>query len=162
MQLIARMVLASPWFLSLPRSGWLTKRLQQTRHEWASLLRCLGRAAQAHQRWLPCAYMNQSTEIPELIKRRVADDLVILPSHLQTWVRTHLVVPRMRRFSVDHDGSSFKQLWLVTDHNGKHDSSYRIVFDGEQGVFGLECTLETGVEWYMGSYGSFSDAVENM
>ena len=106
--------------------------------------------------------MDQTSDVPGLIKNRVAKELVILPPHLQTWVRTHLVEPHLRKFSVDHDGSSFKHFWLVTDHNGENDSSYRIVFDGEQEVFGLECTLESGVEWYMGSYGSFSDAVENM
>ena len=111
---------------------------------------------------MPSGNMNHSTDIPGLIKRRVDEELVILPSHLQTWVQTHLVEPRLLTFSVDHDGSSFRQFWLVTDHNGEQDSSYRIVFDGEQGVFGLECTLDSGVEWYMGSYGSFSDAVENM
>ena len=106
--------------------------------------------------------MDESSDVPGLIKNRVAEELVILPPHLQTWVRTHLIEPRLRKFAVDHDGSSFKHFWLVTDHNGEHDSSYRIVFDDEQEVFGLECTLEAGVEWYMGSYGSFSDAVENM
>ena len=121
----------------------------------------IARAAAEGQRWMPCSYMDQSSNVPGLIKYRVAEELVILPPRLQAWVRTHLVEPRFCKFSVDHDGS-FKHFWLVTDHNGEHDSSYRIVFDGEQEVFGLECTLESGVEWYMGSYGSFSDAVENM
>lgn len=106
--------------------------------------------------------MNQSSDVPELIKKRVSEELVVLQHHLQTWARTHLVEPRLHRFSVDPEGSSFRQFWLVTDHTGKNDSSYRILYDGEQNVFGLECTFKSGVEWYMGSYGSFSEAVENM
>jgi hypothetical protein len=106
--------------------------------------------------------MNQSNEIPRVIRSKVAEELVNLAPHLQRWLRTHLVEPRLSKLSIDRNGSSFKLFWLVTDHNGEQDSSYRIVYDGEQEVFGLECTLVSGVEWYMGSCGSFSNSVENM
>jgi hypothetical protein len=112
---------------------------------------------------MPCGFsMNQNSDIPRLIRSKVAEELVNLPPHLQSWLRNHLVEPRLSRLSLDHNGSSFKHFWLVTDHNGEQDSSYRIVYDGEQEVFGLECTLDSGVEWLMGSYGSLSDTVENM
>jgi hypothetical protein len=29
-------------------------------------------------------------------------------------------------------------------------------------MFGLECTLSNGLEWYKGAYGTFEEAVENM
>jgi hypothetical protein len=32
----------------------------------------------------------------------------------------------------------------------------------EAQAFGLECTLDSGVKWYMGIYGSFSQAVDSM
>ncbi len=106
--------------------------------------------------------MNQSNHTPELIKTKIAEGLAVLAPHLQDWLRTHLVTPRPIRFSVDADGNSFKELWLVTDHTGEKDSSYRVVYDENNQMFGLESTLDTGVEWYMGSYGSFSETVENM
>src|SRR5258705_4128568 len=106
--------------------------------------------------------MNESSHVPELIKSKVAYELTSLAPHLQTWLRAHLIEPRLSRLSVDCNGPSSKAFWLITDHTGKEDSSYRIVYDGEHEVFGLECTLESGVEWYMGGYGSFSDAVESM
>jgi len=107
--------------------------------------------------------MNQSNHVPELIKMKVAEGLAILAPHLQDWLRAHLVEPRLVRFSADaNNRTSFKDLWLVTDHIGEQDSSYRIVYDENNQVFGLESTLNTGVEWYMGSYGSFSETVESM
>jgi hypothetical protein len=64
--------------------------------------------------------------------------------------------------AADAEGSSFKDLWLVTDHTGEKDSSYRIVYDEQSQMFGLEVTLDTDVKWYMGSYGSFANTVESM
>lgn len=106
--------------------------------------------------------INESKEIPEEIKMKVAEGLAVLAPHLRDWLRDHLVDPYQIRFSVDTDGKSFRDLWLVTDHVGGKDSSYRIVYDEIEQSFGLECTLESGVEWYMGIYGSFSETVENM
>lgn len=65
--------------------------------------------------------MNQSSDIPGLIRSKVAEELLNLPPHLQRWLRTHLVEPRLSRLSVDHNGSSIKHFWLVTDHNGEQD-----------------------------------------
>ncbi len=106
--------------------------------------------------------MNENKEIPKQIKLRVTEAVTVLAPHLRDWVRDHLIEPRRIRFSVDSDGTSFKDLWLVTDHVGEKDSSYRIVYDESEQAFGLACTLEGGVEWYMGTYGSFSETVENM
>ena len=92
----------------------------------------------------------------------VDDGLKSLAPHLQSWVKTHLIQPRPIRLFRNTEGTSPRDLWLVTDHNGEHDSSYRIVYDDRDQVFGLECTLDSGVEWYMGDYGSFSETVENM
>ena len=93
---------------------------------------------------------------------KVAEGLAVLAPHLQDWLRVHLVPPRPIQVSVDLEGNSFKDLWLITDHTGEQDSSYRVVYDENNQMFGLESTLDTGVEWYMGSYGSFSETVENM
>ncbi|MBA2733808.1 MAG: hypothetical protein H0U54_13055 [Acidobacteria bacterium] len=90
------------------------------------------------------------------------EGLAVLAPHLRDWVRSHLIQPRQVSFSINQDGTSFKTLWLITDHVGKDDSSYRIVYDEDEQDFGLEVTIDTGVEWYMGSYGTFSETVENM
>ena len=93
---------------------------------------------------------------------KIAEGLTVLAPHLQDWLRAHLVPPRPIRVSVDVEENSYKDLWLITDHTGKQDSSYRVVYDENNQMFGLEWTLDTGVEWYLGAYGSFSETVENM
>jgi hypothetical protein len=92
----------------------------------------------------------------------VSESLPLLKPHIQSWLREQLIEPRVVRLATDPDGKVFKQLWLITDHVGENDSSYRIVYDASSGTFGLECTLDSGVEWYMGNYGSFPEAVEAM
>ena len=106
--------------------------------------------------------MSQGHRVPDQIATKVAEGLTSLAPHLQDWVRAHLIDPRPVRFSTDANGNTFKDLWLVTDHTGQEDSSYRIVYDENSQMFGLAVTLDSGVEWYMGSYGSFSETVESM
>lgn len=102
------------------------------------------------------------TETSERIRAKIAEGVLLLAPHLQAWVDEHLIPPRQVSLAVDPDASSFRNLWLVTNHVGTKDSTYRVVFDEETDAFGLECTLDSGVEWYMGNYGSFAEAVENM
>jgi hypothetical protein len=106
--------------------------------------------------------MDENKEITELITAKVAEGLAALAPHLRSWVRDHLISPRQVRLSVDPDGTSFEDFWLITDHVGEKESSYRLVYDEIEQSFGLECTLDTGVEWHLGNYGSLSDTVENM
>jgi len=74
---------------------------------------------------------------------------MLLGPHLRSWVDEHLISPRQVCVAIDTNGTSFKTLWLVTDRVGENDSSYRVVYDDETDAFGLECTLDSGVEWYM-------------
>jgi hypothetical protein len=106
--------------------------------------------------------MTANDRTPEAIRVKVTEGLAALAPHLQSWVQKHLIEPRQAQLATDVNGTSFKMLWLVTNHTGTNDSSCRIVYDDDSQLFGLECTLESGVEWHMGNYGSFSEAVENM
>jgi len=106
--------------------------------------------------------MIEIKETLERIQLKVTEGLVVLAPHLQSWLHEHLIEPRQVRLATDAEENSVKTLWLITDHIGKNDSSYRIVCDEDEEAFGLECTLDTGVEWYMGNHGSFSETVERM
>jgi hypothetical protein len=106
--------------------------------------------------------MNRSERVVEQIDLKVQESLPSLKPHLRSWAQQHLIQPRKINLSIDSDGNTSKDFWLVTDHNGKDDSSYRVVYDADEKIFGLEVTLETGIEWYMGAYGTFAEAVENM
>jgi hypothetical protein len=102
------------------------------------------------------------TETPVQIGAKITESSPLLAQHLRSWVDAHLIAPRQVRLVLDAHETSFKDVWLVTDHIGVDDSSYRIVYDHEADAFGLECTLDSGVEWYMGNCGSFAEAVENL
>ena len=78
------------------------------------------------------------------------------------WTRNHLVDPRQEPFSLEADGDQVALFWLVTDHTGKNDSSYRIVFDEQEDSFGLVVELASGTQWFLGIYGTFREALENM
>jgi hypothetical protein len=106
--------------------------------------------------------MEQDKVTPEQIMTEVNHGLAFLSLHLREWVQGHSIEHHQIRLATDPGGTSFKDLWLITDHNGQKDSSYRVVYDEEAEAFGLECTLDSGVEWYMGIYGSFSQAVDSM
>ena len=106
--------------------------------------------------------MSRSEKVAEQINLKVREDLLSLKSHLRSWAQQHLIQPRKINLSLDSEGNASKDFWLVTDHNGQDDSSYRVVYDNGEQVFGLEVTLDTGIEWYMGGYGTFAEAVENM
>ena len=98
----------------------------------------------------------------ETISRMVQESMPNLAPRLREWAEAHLVPPTKQIFAMDTDGRSEKEFWLITDHNGTNDSGYRVVFDDEKQLFGLETTLQNKIAWYMGLYGSFQEAVENM
>jgi hypothetical protein len=98
----------------------------------------------------------------ETISELIEVEIAKLGPLLQSWARHHLIVPRQVILSADPEGGEQATLWLVTDHTGDNDSSCRVVFDARSNEFGLEQTLADGIEWYMGPYGSFADAVEAM
>ena len=96
------------------------------------------------------------------ISHLVAKGLPLLAPPIRDWTEGHLIAPRKVKLATDPDGKEYKEYWLVTDNNGNKDSSYRVVYDDMEESFGLECTLESGVEWFMGLYGEFSETVESM
>jgi hypothetical protein len=102
-------------------------------------------------------------EVETRIQQRVNQTLNELPEHIRRWSVAHLIAPRKVTLATDPDGEQYADFWLVTDHTGSDDASYRVVFDEETDDFGLEVTLNTGVCWYMGSYGSsFAVTVDAM
>jgi hypothetical protein len=102
-------------------------------------------------------------ELAAHIQALVAAELATLEPNLQSWAREHIIAPRLERLAADPEGRASVPVWLVTDHTGVRDSSYRVVYDPARSAFGLECTLQSGVRWYMGPYqGGFADVVRAM
>ena len=96
------------------------------------------------------------------IKSQVEESLSKLPPHLREWAEKHLITPRSIELSLDENGKTYETFWLVTDHVGFEDGNYRVVYDTKKKSFGLECTLQDGVNWYMGKYEDFAEAIKNM
>lgn len=92
----------------------------------------------------------------------VTKELALLSPSLREWVERHLVTPRKVILATDPDGNEKKEFCLVTDNIGYEDSSYRVAYDDVKEFFGLECTLDSGVEWFMGLFGDFPETIEHM
>lgn len=101
-------------------------------------------------------------EIKIQIEEAIDETIKKVDGDLKEWFLNHLVEPQKVKLSIDIDGHKQKDFVMITDHNNVKDSSYRIVFDPDTNNFGLECTLESGVRWYMGSYESLYNALTSM
>ena len=101
-------------------------------------------------------------DIVATVKKRVSRDFPSISPRFHGWVRDHLIEPKPVRLAIDSEGVTYEELWLVTDHVGKEDSSYRVVYDPSDDNFGLEMTAIEGIEWYMGAYGEFFETIESM
>ena len=105
--------------------------------------------------------MTAPEDIRAYIKKTVAEQLPqIQPVGVRDWIAARLTEPYNTQLSVDAEGTQLEDFWMVTDHKeGKH---YRIAFSPVDGAFGVVTALASGVDWYMGDYGTFKQAVEAM
>ena len=105
--------------------------------------------------------MTAPDDIRACIRKTVAEQLPqIEPAGVRDWIAARLTEPYQTQLSVDAEGTQLEDFWIVTDHkDGKH---YRIAFSPDDGAFGIVTALASGVDWYMGDYGTFKQAVEAM
>jgi hypothetical protein len=94
------------------------------------------------------------------INEKVEESLPKLQPHIRSWAEKHLVNPKPIDLSLNEKGEGEITLWLVTDHIDNNDASCRVVYDSEKDSFGLEMTMANEVNWFMGYYGGFAEAVE--
>jgi hypothetical protein len=82
-------------------------------------------------------------------------------SEFKDWFKDHLIKPRIIKLK-DCDGNE-KTLWLVTDHNSKNDSNYRIVYCELDNSYGLEMTdAANGDQLFLGFYGELEDTIASI
>ena len=102
---------------------------------------------------------------PALVNRRLTAELSTLDDLAQdtrSWFNLHKVAPRIVSLAKNTDGTDREDFWLITDHTGAQDSSYRIYFDESKDRFGRECILDTGVPLLLGVFPSLRDALEDI
>ena len=78
------------------------------------------------------------------------------------WLRAHLVPPRPIELARKTDGESTEAFWLITDHIGREDASFRIVFDDVMRRYGIECTILNNICLFAGFRASLVDAVTDI
>lgn len=99
------------------------------------------------------------------MKNLLRKEYEALPDNiLKKWLAQHLIAPTEIILFKDLSSQEKKSFWLVSDHNGIDDSSYRIVHSKQDvsNGFGLEMTTSTGDEKFMGFYGRLKETLENM
>jgi len=102
-------------------------------------------------------------QIKKRINELVQQGLERLPSERRNQIKPRLIEPRPIVLSLDMQGKTSAEFWLVTDNfPGAEPASYRITYRADQDKFGLEVTLKDGIEWYSGNYGSFEKTVMMM
>lgn len=85
-----------------------------------------------------------------LINDLVAASYGRIDPSMKDWVNTHVMEPRQHTSWDSPDRKRQISLWLVTEHTGYNDTSYRIVWDPATQHFGLETLLADGSSIYQG------------
>ncbi len=78
------------------------------------------------------------------------------------WLQLHALPPRRITLARKTDGGSTEDFWLVTDHTGSDDASFRIVYDDVAARYGLECAIGNDVPLFAGFRASLIDAVTDI
>ena len=93
----------------------------------------------------------------------IAADCAVVSSKLDRvqaqWLRAHALPARRITLSRKTDGGDTEEFWLVTDHTGFDDSSFRVVYDDVSAQYGIECTIGSDVNLFAGFRASLLDAV---
>lgn len=100
--------------------------------------------------------------MPIDLEKEIEKGLEKLNSPLKEWVIAHLIQPRTIKLYTGFSSDEQQDFWLITDHIGNNDSSYRVVYSKERNSFGLEVEMENGRNVMMGFYGDFATATESM
>lgn len=78
------------------------------------------------------------------------------------WLRAHALPARRITLARKTDGGETEDFWLVTDHTGADDASFRVVYDDVSAQYGIECTIGNDVSLFAGFRASLLDAVTDI
>ena len=89
-------------------------------------------------------------------------DLSGLPNNIGAWFLQHRVPIKKITLSRDPDGTNPEDFWLVTDHTGNDDTTFRIIYDDLEKKFGYECLMENDVSYFIGFYGDLKTTLDDL
>lgn len=85
-----------------------------------------------------------------------------LDPRTREWLRAHLIPPHPIELARKTDRKNTEQFWLITDHTGREDATFRIVFDDALRRYGIECTILNNISLFAGFRASLVDAVSDI
>ena len=80
----------------------------------------------------------------------------------QMWLRLHSIPPRRITLSRKTDGSNAEDFWLVSDHTGSDDASFRLVYDDVAVQYGIECAILNSISLFIGFRATLVDAITDI
>ena len=86
----------------------------------------------------------------------------LLERQVGLWLQLHKIPPRRISLSRKTDGSNTEEFWLVTDHTGSDDSSFRLVYDDVAGRYGIECAILNSISLFIGFRATLLEAIEKV
>ena len=99
----------------------------------------------------------------EQVRANVLADCEAAASQLvpaaRAWLHAHLIPARPIELARKTDGKETEPFWLITDHTGRQDASFRIVYDDAVRRYGIECTILNNICLFAGFRASLADAV---
>ena len=78
------------------------------------------------------------------------------------WLRSHVIPPKRISLARKTDGSDTKDFWLVTDHTGTNDASFRVVYDDTAARYGIECAILNSISLFIGYRETLAEAVTDI
>jgi hypothetical protein len=127
------------------------------------LLFCRVKAAQVSGKTLDGTNMlaASSSEIASMIDDAIRD-FTWLSEQYRHWFASHRVEPKPISIAETSEGTARAEFWLLTDHTGVDDSSFRIIYDEARKRFGRECVLENDIPLFLGVYPTLQDALDEI
>lgn len=100
--------------------------------------------------------------IEDEINEKIKNDISYFKPHIRRWVMNHLIKPKKIDLFSDFNCVNQKEYWLITDHTGIDDASYRVIYCEIEKGFGLEMEDDNSRHIMMGIYGSFYETVDSI
>ena len=89
-------------------------------------------------------------------------NLLGLPGQIDEWFLAHRIPIRKVTLAKETDGTELEDFWMVTDHTGTGDNTFRIIYDDGAREFGYECLMENDVSYFIGFYGDLRETLTDL
>lgn len=96
--------------------------------------------------------------VVEIIRNDLKNAFDTLSNDQTIWIKRHLVQPHIVDALLDLDQFETIPIWQITKNDIEEKFPYSIAYNPSTHNYGIITDLSSGLKWYMGDYGSFTDA----